>query len=723
MKPLPITINDEVYKRLNDIKDLRHDAGEAVRRSKDAEETANDANHRSDITNKRLNEALKEGNQLAEVQAGRVNGVTGEVFETLPDRLDVDYGFTTTKITKNQQDIESRGYDIRWGALDAIDGDWGLAINKINNYLVSKGGGVILLPKVGVFTYMTDINISESISFTGLGGSLKASARNVSINFAGSNLIDGVVFDANKTTGRTIFFNGPKIHIKDSVIKDVYGDETTENTVGIYIHRSAHECIVENCDFDGFAAYENGIEADYIGAIRPLWVTAKRVIVKGNRFKGLVGYEDGDYVYVSSGVVQTSAYPFNKSPLVEGYFEELYTVIQNNTFYNSTKSAIKLQASACLVKGNTIINDGVDVRTPIRGYSCIGNIIEDNTIYLTSAVIMSSVFQFQYTKNTIIKDNILHTDLELDNSLVTTVDLINGVDLLFANNELNMRNYNADNIFYLSGARRVSLNHNKVKAKDVKQTYTFNQDAVDIFTSKANEFQYEKTNFPLIIASNGDGVKNVNFEENTFTIGELLASGSQFFGFRNVTNLNFINNHIDIYKNGQTIQLLFENCKQVNVLRNLMDVRVVVADGCDDVKIMHNDFKEEVLSAVYVNNETGTAPKNVRVVGNTVKKCTYLVSLNGDKSKSNVEVIENVVFNWATEQHHIVYIDTVGQPIQRMDQIYVRGNTPSRRFDYGYTSERPSYRKAVGYRYFDWSLGYEVTWSGTYWTNSIGEAV
>ncbi|MED4159623.1 glycosyl hydrolase family 28-related protein [Shouchella clausii] len=118
MKNLPLPINSEVYQRLNDIKDLRHDAGEAVRRSKEAERTANNADHRSDITNKRLTEAIKDGDQLAETQAARVNGVTGEVSDTLPDRLDDDYRYVTNGLNQIYKDIGDKAlFDtVNWSA-------------------------------------------------------------------------------------------------------------------------------------------------------------------------------------------------------------------------------------------------------------------------------------------------------------------------------------------------------------------------------------------------------------------------------------------------------------------------------------------------------------------------------------------------------------------------------------------------------------------------------
>ncbi|QNM43757.1 hypothetical protein [Shouchella clausii] len=621
-----------------------------------------------------------------------------------------------------RQDLESRGYDIRWNALDAIDDDWGLAINKINDYLVSKGGGVILLPKIGVFTYKTNINISKGISLSGLGASLKADARNVTINFAGSNLVDGVIFDGNDKTGRAVVLQGDKSYVHRCTVKNVYGDESTTNTVGIHITKQANYCVIKDCAFDKLSAFENGIEGDLIGAVRAIWLQGQFAVIDNNNFLGMEGYEDADYIYVSADLKETNEYPANKSPLVNGFFAETFAVITNNTFYNATKSAIKLQSSGNLIANNTLINVGVDLRYAWRGYSTTGNVVKNNSIYLYGCVVTSSVYQFQYNLNTVIKDNTLHTDATARSEIVNAVDLIYNAEMIFDGNELNFSRYNVDNIFYLSGARRMTLSNNKFSGTDVRQTYTFNQDLVSDFRTNNNEISYERTNFPVVMSTNGSA-KNVNFEGNKFMIGELLPSASHFFAFRNVDNLNIIDNHIVLYKKDQSIQVRIEGCTDVEVQRNAFDARVTVSDGSKNVDIIDNVFNKDVLSAVFVNNEAGEAPENVRVIKNVAHKCTYFVSLNGNKSKKNIEVIDNTVGGWTTDQHNIIFIDAAGRPVQRMEEIYVKGNTPARRFDYGFTSERPAYKKDVGYSYFDWSLGYVITWNDTNWVNGNGDTV
>ncbi|MCM3110689.1 glycoside hydrolase family 55 protein [Lederbergia lenta] len=80
----------EVRRRLQDISDIKVDSDESRKRSINAEEKADDAAHRSDITKKQLEEALKEGDQPVELQTLRVDPVTGEVYGTASDRFEAN---------------------------------------------------------------------------------------------------------------------------------------------------------------------------------------------------------------------------------------------------------------------------------------------------------------------------------------------------------------------------------------------------------------------------------------------------------------------------------------------------------------------------------------------------------------------------------------------------------------------------------------------------------
>lgn len=117
---LQTPINRQIRARLNKIDDIHELSMESDARSKEAKESADLSAHKSDVTAKQLTEALREGDQPAEVQAARVNGVTGEVAETLPARLDKDYAETTAQLAQTHEEINNAKIDRRGTGYSSI---------------------------------------------------------------------------------------------------------------------------------------------------------------------------------------------------------------------------------------------------------------------------------------------------------------------------------------------------------------------------------------------------------------------------------------------------------------------------------------------------------------------------------------------------------------------------------------------------------------------------
>lgn len=139
MKNLPLPINSEVYKRLNDIKDLRHDAGEAVKESKRAAFLADEARQHGEVTRKQVKAALDEGDQLVEVQMLRVDPETDKTYDYASLRVDAAFNRTT-------KDLDQRGLNAqRYGA----KGD-GSDDTQVFKHLFDKikdlGAGTIYVP-------------------------------------------------------------------------------------------------------------------------------------------------------------------------------------------------------------------------------------------------------------------------------------------------------------------------------------------------------------------------------------------------------------------------------------------------------------------------------------------------------------------------------------------------------------------------------------------------
>ena len=83
-------IGIDIKRRLQDISDIKVESGESVKRSIEAKVNADESSHRSDVTKKQLDEALKNGDQVVEVQTLRVDPVTREVYNTAPDRFEAN---------------------------------------------------------------------------------------------------------------------------------------------------------------------------------------------------------------------------------------------------------------------------------------------------------------------------------------------------------------------------------------------------------------------------------------------------------------------------------------------------------------------------------------------------------------------------------------------------------------------------------------------------------
>lgn len=87
MSNLPLSINSEIYQRLNDIKDLKELSRIARDRSLSAEEKARLAEIASNLTKKQVEAALAEGDQLKEILMLRVDPETQETLPTAADMV------------------------------------------------------------------------------------------------------------------------------------------------------------------------------------------------------------------------------------------------------------------------------------------------------------------------------------------------------------------------------------------------------------------------------------------------------------------------------------------------------------------------------------------------------------------------------------------------------------------------------------------------------------
>lgn len=155
----------EVKRRLEDISDIKKESEESVKRSLEAKENADEAKHRSDITKKQLEEAIKNGDQVVEVQTLRVDPLTGETYATAADRFEANQRKVAIKLEENDKNIKDLGYNLAWNALLALDGDWSNAIQTAIN-TVKETGQAIFVP-ANVFEYSQTLQMYNFVSFKG----------------------------------------------------------------------------------------------------------------------------------------------------------------------------------------------------------------------------------------------------------------------------------------------------------------------------------------------------------------------------------------------------------------------------------------------------------------------------------------------------------------------------------------------------------------------------
>jgi hypothetical protein len=164
---------------LNNVKEIHQLAKTSEELSKQAKAESSQSLATSDITQKQLNQAIKDGNPIEETQQARVNGATGEVYDLLVERLDGDFEYAEARRQETIQnvqkisdevgtlpyntfsisvweEIEKRGINVEWfgakgdNATDSSAGfqlayDWAYA-NGVGNIHAPKGTYVISKP-------------------------------------------------------------------------------------------------------------------------------------------------------------------------------------------------------------------------------------------------------------------------------------------------------------------------------------------------------------------------------------------------------------------------------------------------------------------------------------------------------------------------------------------------------------------------------------------------
>lgn len=628
-----------------------------------------------------------------------------------------------TRLSELIEELKERQYDIRYHSDLVVDGDWTPAINKTIDELENIGGGTVLIPN-GTYDYYDDIVFPPGVGVTGATreSTLRAMARNVTLVFEGKQSINNLIVDGNDVTGWLLRIKGSQTNITNNTFKNVYGDKTTENTVGVMIEKNAFNCVVDSNDFRNLSAYQDNIEGNLIGAVRGVWSRGKYTTIKNNRFHDMEYGEDSDYVYLSGDLMPYGEYPFTENPLTNGYYSELYSVVENNVFYGSSKSPIKIQASACSIANNTIYCIEGFTGYAFRTYSSRENIFKDNYIYLSNSEFLRDVVQVQYTQNTTLDNNVIQTRKtygvgEEPPTLSTLCNFIYNVGLTFKNNTLELPQYKVGVCFYVSGNVSLLVDSNSVTMGDVEQQFQTNSDPIEGLTISKNHFVFNKLRYPMLISNAAKNNRQFSFMSNKYSVKSNYSTGSVGFFIRGVSGFIFKNNDIYI-PNGFDITI--DNTNNAYVVDNIFNCRININKDSSAVKISKNSFTKSYTAIIGITTIEGQSPSGITIDNNTVDESNIFTSINGGGNKKEINIFSNNIIKWTTENNYIVYVDSESESTQNMGEISLQNNSKSRKIDYGFSGERPNFNKYPGYQYYDMSYNLLIVWDGNEWIKSDG---
>lgn len=209
---MPVIKNEigaAVRQRLEDISDIKTLSEASDSLSKSAKSESESALKQSDITQKQLNEAVKAGTPIEEVQQARVDG-DGNVYDVLVERLN-----DKDRILKN-----IGNFNISIDEFPRVSGettDYNRFV-RAQDYVNSRGGGTINLTYGETYTIDQQFNFKRYVLFKGVDV--------VPLTNAGSNVTINITFGANDETKNHFIlescsgFSGVKFNYPNQVGQD-----------------------------------------------------------------------------------------------------------------------------------------------------------------------------------------------------------------------------------------------------------------------------------------------------------------------------------------------------------------------------------------------------------------------------------------------------------------------------------------------------------------------
>ena len=405
-------------------------------------------------------------------------------------------------------------------------------------------GGDIHFPN-GTYLF-TEVTVGSNTSIIGYQNSILKGKK---INITGeNNRISNIKYDGNlDSDGIDVTGNYNTI---DNC--EIYNIKNNDGNLGRGIDiRGCQYVTIKDCYFhDLISGNEEAPEGLEEGAIRAIRTHESDFVnIYNNKFEGMSGLKDGDYIHVQSGSLgeADSNFPYNGTNRANLNEIKIY----DNTFIQNTcKSCVKVQCSDVSIYNNKFVLDNKTSShyAVIRVQMGDRNNIYDNEFKVKSGTAnYNHIILMEYTANDNIKNNIFD------------VDITESVD---ANS--------TQNIIQLQKVKNIRITNNNFNLKDLRYILYF--DSVNEVVVKENSFKGVFTNATptlLRVLDQNEHISNrIHFLNNFYeeVVGETLTTKQSFVQINPVNGIHINNNKFILNRN--YIYFYFDNSTNVVFNKN-----------------------------------------------------------------------------------------------------------------------------------------------------------
>lgn len=504
------------------------------------------------------------------------------------------------------------------------------AINESNNIYIPDG-----------VYFFTELNIEGNKNiYGGQNSVLKGKAIKIT---GDNNRIFSLKYDGNLDS------NGIDITGNHNIIEncEIYNIKNNDGKLGTGIDvRSCQYVTIKDCYFHNLVSgNENTTEGLDEGSIRAIRThEADFINIHNNKFEGMSGLKDGDYIHIQSGSLGTKddLFPYNGTNRANLNEIKIY----DNTFIQKTcKSCIKVQCSDVSIYNNKFVlaNETSSHYAVIRVQMGDRNNIYNNEFKVESGTAnYNHIILMEYTANNNIKNNIF--DIDMTENVVAN---------------------SSQNIIQLQKVKNIRITNNNFNLKDLRYILYF--DSVNEVAVKDNTFKgvYTNANPTLlrVLDQNNHVSNRIHFENNFYeeVISGTLTQKNSFAQINPVNGIHIVRNKFVLNKN--YIYFYFDN--STNVVFN------------------DNEISNSNSETLHYPVAFGSGCSNLDVKNNANNLATAFIKLNA--TVSNLHFTANGNF----EEAECVSIYS-GQDYNELH--YYKSDNVSLNYDFGYGARTVNYQ-------------------------------